>query len=187
MTLSGASTRSFSTLTISRLAIYLVGEYNAFISQQEFSWVACPFFMPTSKLEDGGWLHPSRLPLGGGWTGHCCAPGHEGAEPTNQELRELCNLGYAAGCSRLPKERVYDAVRFSIARDRGAQLQLWFVCESGHRPAGHGMLEYDLSLGQWVSSHSELRIQKMADCFLRSYLLRRVQPASAGCSSSTTP
>ena len=82
--------------------------------------MACPFFMPTSKLEDGGWLHPSRLPLGGGWTGHCSAPGHEGAEPTNQELRELCNLGYAASCPRLPKERAYDAVRFSIARDCGA-------------------------------------------------------------------
>ena len=149
--------------------------------------MACPFFMPTNKLEDGGWLHPSRLPLGGGWAGHCSAPGHEGAEPTNQELRDFCNLGYAAGCPRLPEERIYDAVRFSIARDRGAQLLLWFVCESGHRPAGHGMLEYDLSLGQWASSHSDLCIQKMAECYLQSYLLRRIQPAPAGSGSSPTP
>jgi|SRR5208282_1849277 len=143
--------------------------------------------MPTNKLEDGGWLHPSRLPLGGGWTGHCSAPGHEGAEPTNQELRELCNLGYAASCPRLPKERAYDAVRFSIAHDRGAQLELWFVCESGYRPASHGKLEYDLDLSQWVSSHSDLRIQKMAECYLQAYLLRRIQPALAGSSSSSTP
>ena len=149
--------------------------------------MACPFFMPTNKLEDGGWLHPSRLPLGGGWTGHCSAPGHEGAEPTNQELRELCNLGYAASCPRLPKERAYDAVRFSIAHDRGAQLELWFVCESGYRPASHGKLEYDLDLSQWVSSHSDLRIQKMAECYLQAYLLRRIQPALAGSSSSSTP
>lgn len=149
--------------------------------------MACPFFMPTNKLEDGGWLHPSRLPLGGGWTGHCSAPGHEGAEPTNQELRELCNLGYAASCPRLPKERAYDAVRFSIAHDRGAQLELWFVCESGYRPASHGKLEYDLDLNQWVSSHSDLRIQKMAQCYLQAYLLRRIQPALAGCSASSTP
>jgi hypothetical protein len=146
--------------------------------------MACPFFMPMSKLDDGGWLHPSRLPLGGGWTGHCCAPGHEGAEPTNQELRELCNMGYAAGCPRLPGERVYDAVRFSIARDRGARLQFWFVCESGHRPAGHGILEYDLLLAQWISPHSDLRIQKMAECYLQSYLLRRIQSASADSSSN---
>jgi hypothetical protein len=140
--------------------------------------VACPFFMPTCKLEDGSWLHPSRLPLGGGWTGHCSAPGHEGAEPTNQELRDFCNLGYAAGCPRLPAERAYDAVRFSIARDRGARLQFWFVYELGHRPAGHGTLEYDLSLGQWVGSHADLRIQRMAECYLQSYLLRRVKPAA---------
>ena len=151
--------------------------------------MACPFFMPTSKLEDGGWLHPARLPLGAGWIGHCSAPGHEGAEPTNQELRELCNLGYAAGCPRLPAERTFDAVRFSIASDRGAQLLMWFVYESGHRPAGHGMLEYDLSLGQWISAHSDARIQKMAECYLQSYLRRRIQPTTtAGFTSSlTTP
>jgi hypothetical protein len=149
--------------------------------------VACPFFMPTSKLDDGGWLHPSRLPLGGGWIGHCSAPGHEGAEPTNHELRELCNLGYAAGCARLPEERPYDAVRFSVARDRGAQVEVWFVCESRHRPAGHGILEYDVSLGQWISSHPDVRIQKMAECYLQSYLARRIQPATAGLASSTNP
>jgi hypothetical protein len=146
--------------------------------------VACPFFMPTSKLEDGGWLHPSRLPLGGGWSGQCCAPGHEGTEPTDQEVHDFCNLGYAASCPRLPKERAYDAVRFSIARDQGDRLQVWFVCESGHLPAGHGTLEYDLSLGRWASSHSDSRIQKMADCYLQSYLLRRAQPATATSSPS---
>jgi hypothetical protein len=143
--------------------------------------------MPTSKLEDGGWLHPARLPLGGGWIGHCSAPGHEGTEPTIGELRELCNLGYASGCPRLPAERTSDAVRFSIARDRGAQLLLWFVCESGHCPAAYGTLEYDLSTGQWIPSHSDARIQKMAECYLQSYMLRRIRPATAGLTSSTTP
>jgi hypothetical protein len=171
----------------STLAIYFLAEYNAFILQQESSRMACPFFMPTSKLEDGGWLHPSRLPLGGGWIGHCSAPGHEGAEPTNEELRELCNLGYAAACPRLPENRTSDAVRFSIARDQGARLSLWFVYESGHRPAGYGTLEYDLSSGQWISSHTDPRIQKMAECYLQSYLLRRIQPATAGLTSDTTP
>lgn len=146
--------------------------------------MACPFFVPTSKLEDGGWLHPSRLPLGGGWSGHCGAPGHEGTQPTSQEVHDFCNLGYAASCQRLPKERAYDAVRFSIARDQGDRLQVWFICESAHRPAGHGTLEYDLSIGRWASSHPDLRIQKMADCYLQSYLLRRTQPAAATSSAS---
>jgi hypothetical protein len=135
--------------------------------------LACPFFMPTERLQDGGWLHPSRLPLGDGWAGRCSAPGHEGVQPTDNEIRELCNLGYASHCPRLPKERNYDAVRFSVVRDDGSQLFLWFVCEAAHLPADHGKLEYSLADGRWVSSHSDPRIQKMADCFLQSYLLRR--------------
>lgn len=166
-------------------SISLLSTMPSFLNRS-FQRMACPFFMPTSKLEDGGWLHPSRLPLGGGWTGHCCAPGHEGADPTTQELRELCNLGYAAACPRLPKQRAYDAVRFSIARDRGEQLQFWFVCESDYRPASHGMLEYDLSRGEWISSHPDPRIQKMAECYLQAYLPRRIQPAAADFSSSPT-
>jgi len=145
--------------------------------------VACPFFMPTSKLDDGGWLHPSRLPLGGGWHGQCSAAGHEGLEPTTDELLE-CNLGYAVTCRRLPKDRSCDAIRFSVARDCGSQLLLWFVCESGHQPAGHGTLEYDLALGRWTSPHPDPRIQKMADCFLQSYLLRRIPPVAADIPSS---
>jgi len=148
--------------------------------------VACPFFMPTSKLEGGGWIHPARLPLGNGWNGHCSAPGHEGTEPTPEQLRELCNLGYAHACPRLPEERGFDAVRFSVARERGTQLDLWYVCESGHRPASYGTLEYDLPLKQWISLHSDPRIQKMAECYLQSYLLRRIQPASAGLASRPT-
>lgn len=146
--------------------------------------MACPFFMPVRRLEGGAWRHPSRLPLGGGWSGRCFAPGHEGALPTDEEIRELCNLGYAASCPRLPRKRACDAVRFSVASDRGSQLILKFVFEADHRPAGYGTLEYDLSMGQWVSSQPDPRVQKMAECYLESYLLRRTQSAAASVPSS---
>jgi hypothetical protein len=138
--------------------------------------LACPFFMPTQPLDDAGWLHPSRLPLGRGWSGTCSAPGHEGCEPSDAELREFCNLGYAAGCTRLPQERAYDAVRFSIARDGGQELTVWFVCEAGHRPALHGQLQYDAILNCWASPHPDARIHKMAECYVQAYLLRRTPP-----------
>ena len=134
--------------------------------------------MPAQKL-NGAWLHPSRLPLGAGWAGHCSAPGHEGAQPSEQELQEFCNLGYAAKCSRLPVERACDAVRFSVARDQGSRLQVWFVCENAHRPATHGTLEYDVTQSEWTSSHSDVRIQKMMECFVQAYLERRIQSATA--------
>jgi hypothetical protein len=94
-------------------------------------------------------------------------------------LHEFCNLGYAAKCSRLPAERDCDAVRFSVARDQGSRLQLWFVCETGHRPATHGTLEYDAERGQWISSHPDARIQKMLECYVQAYLQRRIQSATA--------
>lgn len=136
--------------------------------------------MPTTKFDDAGWLHPSRLPLGGGWHGQCSAPGHESAELTSDELRDGCNLGYAKSCARLPQARMCDAVRFSVARDRGSFVLLCYVCESGHRPVTHGTLEYDVALAQWTVAHSDPRIQRMAECFLATYLLRRIQPPPAG-------
>jgi hypothetical protein len=149
--------------------------------------LACPFFMPVSPRNDGGWLHPSRLPLGGGWSGHCCAPGHEGSAPSNQELREFCNLGYATDCERLPNDRAWDAVRFSIARDGGTRLVLWFVREAQHHPVDWGTLEYDASRKTWISSHPEARLQKMAECYLQSYFMRKNRSAPADSLSSTNP
>ena len=145
--------------------------------------MSCPFFLPTRKLDDGGWLHPSRLPLGGGWLGQCCAPGHEGTEPSTEEVREFCNLGYAAKCSRLPKDRTADAVRFSVSRDTGMQILVSFVCESSHRPAGHGTLEYDLGQRRWLGPHPDPRIQRMAECYLEAYVARRTTPISVGSST----
>lgn len=139
----------------------------------EAIFLACPFFFPEHRLEDGRWLHPARLPLGNGWTGRCYAPGYEGHLPSDEELHRFCNLGYAAGCPRLPKERSSDAVRFSVARDCRERIVLLFVFESAHLPAGHGSLEYDCVQNKWISTHPEPRIQQMAQCYLDSYLLRR--------------
>jgi len=143
--------------------------------------LACPFFMPTQQLMDG-WLHPSRLPLGSGWSGTCCAE-PDPYTPSETELRTFCNLGYAAGCPHLPQERSWDAVRFSVSRDRGSKLQLWFICEAGHRPAAHGQLEYDCELSRWTVPHTDSRVQKMAECYVQSYLSRR--PSAAAVESSS--
>ena len=140
--------------------------------------------MPVRKLEeDGTWFHPARLPLGNAWHGHCGAAGHELAELSLDQLRE-CNLGYALACPRLPQERVCDAVRFSVARDTGSKLLLWFVCEKNHQPAACGTLEYEQPLGPWISPHSNPLIQRMAECFLESYLNRKTRSVAAEFTSS---
>lgn len=142
--------------------------------------MACPFFMPIEKLENGPWLHPARLPLGCGWSGHCTAPGHENESPSHDELRDLCNLGYADGCTRLPRERIWDSVRFG-ARTLGTgaengrckSIQVRYVCERGHLPVENGFLVFDAAETRWANPHTDRRIQRMAECFLASYLERR--------------
>jgi hypothetical protein len=148
--------------------------------------LACPYFMPVEKLE-GTWPHPSRLPLGCGWRGHCTAPGHENEIPSPDILQAFCNLGYAAGCSWAPRERAWDAVRFAIAapaetddRREGADIgqvlpmiRLIYVCERNHRPVERGELEFALQRSQWLRRHDDARLQKMAECFLGSFLQKR--------------
>jgi len=134
--------------------------------------MACPYFLPQKRIQNSPWPHPTRLPLGDGWSGECTAPGYEGTQPTDDELRDGCNLGYARVCPRLPRERTWDAVRFSLARDRDHKLSVQFVCEIAHAPGEHGMLEFDAATGRWSQSHKDARIQKMAECYLESYLCR---------------
>lgn len=150
--------------------------------------LTCPYFMPVTRMENGKWPHPSRLPLGGGWCGHCTAPGHEDQVPPQDVLEAFCNLGYASSCNWSPPARVWDAIRFAVSAPQNqAQrseprnaapvpariLVLHYVCERNHRPIEHGDLEFDLSRATWLRRHEDARIQKMADCFLESYLKKK--------------
>ncbi len=145
--------------------------------------MACPFFLPTEKLENGTWLHAARLPLGCGWSGQCTAPGHEGEAPSHAELTEFCNLGYADGCGRFPPERLWDSVRFAVRTVGGegnsvtrGRIYVRYICERGHRPAEHGMLAFDPVDARWVEQHRDERVQRMAECFLESYFEKRKRP-----------
>ena len=142
--------------------------------------LACPFFLPSEKFDDGGWLHPSRLPLGGGWRGVCTASSQAATVPVDEQLKEFCNLGYAATCPHLPPERPWDAVRFSVTRDCEDRIFLDYVCERSHRPMEHGSLEYVFDGAQWIQSHRDARIQKMAECYLDSYLHKTSSRKSVG-------
>ena len=133
--------------------------------------MACPFFIPTDRSDAVAFPHPARLPLGSSWRGVCSAPGHEQATPNAIEL-EWCNLGYAKSCPRLPENRGCDAVRFAVVRDSGKRISLQFVLEKDYLPAGYGFLEYSRGLNTWTAPHPEQPIQKMAECFLQSYLDR---------------
>jgi len=103
--------------------------------------------------------------------------------PSPDELHQFCNLGYAK-CGRIPASRFSDAVRFGVAQDRGTEIVLKYALEKGHVPVTHGSLICDLLTGNWSPSHPDPRIQKMAQCFLQSYLQRRPFQTLAASTSS---
>jgi hypothetical protein len=134
--------------------------------------VACPYFMPLERF-DSTWPFPQRLPLGAGWSGKCTAPGHDGARPSPDELTSGCNIGYAKTCSRLPAERLADAVRFSLGEERDGLLHVLFVCEREYLPASYGELLYDKRHETWTTTHQEQCVQRMAECYVKAQLERR--------------
>ena len=139
--------------------------------------MACPFFVPLEIVNDGSWPHPSRLPLGAGWTGNCRASGQELAiSETN--VRNFCNLGYATACQHLPRNRDWDAVRFSVARASQEQVTICFVCELAHAPIEHGELTFDLAGEVCHNAHADPRVLTLANCYLQAYRARQVVVAA---------
>lgn len=133
--------------------------------------VACPFFYPTERVSLG-WPFPARLPLGAGFAGTCHAGGAE-STPSETEVRDFCNLGYAEGCSRLPAERSADNLRFAVARDADSRIVLHYVSERFHEPVEYGRLEYDCGMKSWLAPMRDCCLQRQAECFVGVYLERR--------------
>jgi hypothetical protein len=138
----------------------------------EESRLPCPFFVPQQKCHDILWSHPARLPLGYGYSGCCAAPGHENTRPSDHELKDLCNLGYAKSCSRIPAERKADAVSFAVSLDGEERIVLAYIFERDHAPVELGYAEYDCLQGTFPIAHPDPGIQKQLECYLASYLER---------------
>jgi hypothetical protein len=141
------------------------------------SAVACPYFYPTEKNCTIGWAFPARLPLGAGFNGTCRA-GAEEIAPAESELRDYCNIGYACGCSRMPRARASDGVRFAVARDDDSRIILHYVSERQHEPVEYGRLEYDCESKTWPVTLRDTCLQRQAEVYLAVYLERRPRKAT---------
>lgn len=118
------------------------------------------------------WNHPSRLPLGAGFCGSCRAGAVE-FRPSEAELRDFCNLGYAAECPHMPVECYADCVRFAVAKDEGERIALYYVYERDHAPVDWGTVAYDLRTQQWAWTINNACVQRQAECYLAVYLEKR--------------
>jgi hypothetical protein len=106
--------------------------------------------------------------LGDGYQGRCTAPGQESYAPNTDELRQWCNLGYAARCPRLPQERVADSNRFRVTQT-GAQLVVLHCSERGHAPVAQATLLFDPATKICLNPHSDPCVQRQAECALESW------------------
>jgi hypothetical protein len=138
--------------------------------------MACPYFFPVSPRTEGASPQHAMLPLGDAWTGFCQALPDRGCQPDEPILRTLCNLGYARGvCSRFPSGAGPDAVRFTISRDDGQTLRIYYVVERDHHPFSHGPLEYSVASGAFAEPPEGEIICRQAQAYVESYLRRKME------------
>ena len=141
--------------------------------------MACPFFVPSRRLEAAGWVRPPRFPLGDSFGGTCHARPSDIIEPPEAHQRELCNCGYARSrCDRFPGGGAPDAVRFSVTDDTPTRLLLVYVIEKDHAPAEFGTLEYAVGDARLDGLAITEILAQQARAFLDSYLRQRTLSAS---------
>ena len=142
--------------------------------------MACPYFLPSRRLEIAGWIRSPRLPLGDPFGGACHAQPSDIVEPPEARQRELCNCGYARGrCDRFPSDSPGDAVRFSITGDTRTTLSVVYVVEKDHAPAEHGTLEYAIADARLEGPPIGEILAQQARAFLESYLGRQARVQAA--------
>jgi len=123
-------------------------------------------------------LHAGALPLGCGWTGHCTAPGHENAVHRRRNCGTFATWATPKAVSGFRRAGVgFGTVRGAdVPGDKknftGGHIQIRYVCERDHRPVEHGTLKFDAVAENWLLRHSDDRVQRMAECFMATYVRR---------------
>jgi hypothetical protein len=120
------------------------------------------------------------LPLGGAWSGVCRAVPGDAWQPEAADQERRCNLGYARGvCSRFPDDAGPDAIRFTVSRDDGATLRLYYVAERDHHPFAHGPLEYPSTPALAGMGDRGVLLTAQADAYAASSLRRKSEASGA--------
>ena len=141
--------------------------------------MACPYFYPVARIDRGAGAR--ALPLGDAWSGSCEADPDRPSIPAEGALIPLCNLGYPEGCPHFPRNGAADGVRFSVSRDQNGTVRIQYVIEKAHQPVEHGPLAYSRETHSFLVRHRDRVVQKQAEAYVESYLLRKSSPTS--CSS----
>lgn len=134
--------------------------------------MACPYFFPVERRSCATDIRDAMLPLGDSWAGLCRAT-PDRPTPDDAVLRPLCNLGYARGnCARFPAGDGPDAVRFTISRDAGDSIGIYYVVERDHHPFAHGRLDYSTASATLSDAPGDV-LARQAAAYVESYRRRK--------------
>jgi len=138
--------------------------------------MACPYFHPTARFESSPWSVAPRLPLGDAFAGECRAPrlsSQHPFQPDEERMREVCNVGYGRHrCEQFPAGFAADAVRFHVAKDAGALIQIQYIFEKDCWPGERGMLDCPAAQ-QFSPAVADETLRRQAQAFVASYVRRR--------------
>lgn len=130
--------------------------------------MACPYFYPSARLENAGWVVPPRVPLGDAYAGECRAAASP-FQPDETHARHLCNVGNGRGsCDRFPRDASVDAVRFHVAQDLGEFIRIQYVFEKDCWPKENGFVECSTASGEIRGTH-DTTLRGQAAAFAKSY------------------
>lgn len=139
--------------------------------------MACPYFYPVERLSEKVWAKAPRLPLGDPYAGLCCVDPLKEWRPDEDTLREYCNRGYARNrCPRFPAGEGPDMVRFSVTRDQGEVVTIFYVVEQNGSPKEHGEIEYVVAARQFRPNLTGGMLERQAQAYAESYLRRKREP-----------
>ena len=64
-------------------------------------------------------------------------------------------------------------MRFTVRRDDGRALHLYYVLERDHHPLAHGTLEYSLAAAAFAQPPANTILSRQAEAYVMSYLRRK--------------
>ena len=135
--------------------------------------MACPYFYPVARFEANHWAVAPRLPLGDAYSGECRAP-KASLQPDETILRQCCNLGYGRGrCRDFPSCSNADAVRFQIASETEAWINIQYVFEKDCWPVLYGTAVYSIATREVSGELPDEVLRRQLGAFVESYLRRR--------------